>query len=56
MQTFQIKKVSTEISAEIQHKIDFKTKPTGALGMLEKLALQIALIQQNIFPTLLNLI
>jgi nicotinate-nucleotide--dimethylbenzimidazole phosphoribosyltransferase len=54
MQTFQIKKVSTEISAEIQHKIDFKTKPTGALGMLEKLALQIAVIQQNLSPTLLN--
>ena len=54
MQTFHIKKVPTEISAEIQHKIDFKTKPTGALGMLEKLALQIALVQQNSSPTLLN--
>ena len=54
MQTFQIEKVSNEISKQIQHKIDFKTKPTGALGMLEKLALQVALIQQTLSPTLLN--
>ena len=54
MQNFQIKKVQTDISSEIQYKIDFKTKPTGALGILEKLALQIALIQQNPSPTLLN--
>lgn len=54
MQTFQIKKVSTEISSEIQHKIDFKTKPTGALGLLEKLALQISLLQTSLAPSLQN--
>jgi nicotinate-nucleotide--dimethylbenzimidazole phosphoribosyltransferase len=54
MQNFNIPKISTHLSAEIQHKIDFKTKPVGALGMLEKVAFQIANIQQNPSPTLLN--
>ncbi len=54
MINFNIPKINTYLSAEIQHKIDFKTKPTGALGTLEKVALQIANIQQNSSPTLLN--
>lgn len=39
---------------QIKHKIDNKTKPFGALGMLETIAAQIANVQQSLTPELRN--
>ncbi|HTB05932.1 MAG TPA: nicotinate-nucleotide--dimethylbenzimidazole phosphoribosyltransferase [Bacteroidia bacterium] len=52
MKPFDIQPVSKEIEADLQHKIDFKTKPLGALGYLEKLALRIGMIQNSLSPKL----
>jgi len=49
---FNIHKPDVSFSIELKRKIDMKTKPIGALGKLEALALQIGLVQQTLNPAL----
>ncbi|UOK42428.1 MULTISPECIES: nicotinate-nucleotide--dimethylbenzimidazole phosphoribosyltransferase [Flavobacterium] len=49
-----LENVSTEFESALQHKIDHKTKPTGALGILEVLAKQIGTVFKTLEPKILQ--
>ena len=52
MKHFDIHPINKSLTAAIQEKIDNLNKPKGALGRLEKIAMQVCLIQESLTPSL----
>jgi nicotinate-nucleotide--dimethylbenzimidazole phosphoribosyltransferase len=54
MTHFELSPLNQDLHDALVHKIKLKTKPQGALGQLEAIALQVGCIQQTLTPTLIN--
>ena len=54
MNTFDIPPLESSLTAALIHKINHKTKPLGALGKLESLAVQIGQVQHTLTPQLIK--
>ncbi len=48
----KIEPLSQNLRDQAQKKVDYKTKPLGALGRIEKLAVQLSTIQKTLNPTI----
>src|SRR5574343_1129326 len=54
MHSFEIAALDRGLEKALNNKVDRKTKPLGALRQLERIAVQIGLIQQSLTPRLDN--
>ncbi len=48
----QIQPVAESFKSQAQKKVDLKTKPLGALGRIEQLAVQLSAVRQSLNPTI----